>query len=196
MQVFSPTATLVPALAILCDFLAYWPACVVTGGASTLTAAALTRYTNGVGVQAMVAVQTALGGTQPTVTLTCHYNDASASAGGVLTAPVASAPTTVIFQSAEGGPFMDLPAGKTGVTSIDSYTLGTGTTGTVAFFLVKPLAVIPIISASVASERDCIIQLPSMPRVYDNACLAWVTCPGGALVTNSQFTGMINTVWG
>jgi hypothetical protein len=196
LQAFSVTPTVVPALAILCDFLVYYPSMVVTGGATTCAGVALPRYTNGVGVQAMVAVQTTLGGTQPTVTLTCHYSGgASPGAGGVLTSPVTTSPTTVLFQ-AGGHPFMPLPANATGITTIDSYTLGTGTTGTVAFFLVKPLAMIPIISVSVASERDCLVQLPSLPPIVDDAHLGWILCPGGNMVTTSTLAGIVNNVWG
>src|SRR4051812_45203548 len=75
MQAFSPTATLVPATAVLVDFLVYWPSLVVTGTPTTLVAAALPRYTDGKGVQAIVAVQSALGATQPALTFTNTYDD-------------------------------------------------------------------------------------------------------------------------
>jgi hypothetical protein len=126
-QAFTPASTLVPAVAVLCDFLEYWPSMVVTGTPTTPGTLALSRYTDGIGVMAMVAVQTALGAAAPALTLTTTFDDASSSTG-VLTAPGASAPIATLFAN-NGAPFMPLPAGKKGIKAITAYSIASGTTG-------------------------------------------------------------------
>lgn len=195
MQVFSPTATLVPAVALLCDFLVHWPSCVVTGTPTALTAAALPRYTDGIGVMALASVQSAFGAAAPALTLTCTYSDDSSAVGGVLTAPAVSAVTTTLLASA-GHPFMRLPVGKVGIKAITSYALASGTTGTAALFLVKPLAMMPVLAQYQACERDCVVQLPSIPQVYDDAHLCWITLVGGSLIANAAFGGGVGFAWG
>jgi hypothetical protein len=189
---FSPASTMVPFTAYLCDFLEYWPSMVVTGTPTTPGTLALTRYTDGKGVMVVVAVQSALGATQPALTLTCTYDDASSSAGGVLTAPGASAPTTTLFLN-NGSPFMPLPAGKLGVKAITSYTLATGTTGTVAFFLVKPILSISGATQNVQAESKLLMELP---QIIDDAHLSWIVMPGGALATSSLLGGGVSVGWG
>ena len=196
LQAFSPTATLVPATAVLCDFLLYYPSVVLTGTPTTLTnTATLPRYTDGIGVMAIAAVQTAVGAAAPALTLTVTYDDATTTPTGVLTAPAVSAPVSTLFLN-NGMPYFPIGAGKKGIKSINSYTLASGTTGTAAFFLVKPLTLIPILAVNTASERDLLVQLPSLPRVYDDACLAWVIQVGGAMATSSVLGGYAGIGWG
>ncbi len=194
---WSPTATLVPAVAVLCDFLLYYPAAVVTGTPTALNnTVTLPRSTNGVGVMAIAAVTSALGATAPT--LTFSYTDDAGNTGnsGVITAPAASAPLSTLFQAAAGGPFLPLAAGDRGIRKIDSYTLATGTTGTVAIILVKPIMRIPLLAINTATERDLLAQVPSLPKVEDGACLGWLIMPGGAMAANSSFQGYLDTAWG
>lgn len=197
LQAFSPTATLANSQLILVDFLMYYGSCVVTGTPTTLTNdSGLPRYTDGKGVMAMVTVQSALGATSPALTLTCRYNDdADAVSPFALTSPGASAPTTTLFLQS-GQPFMALPAGKLGVKRINSYTLATGTTGTVAMWLVKPIAQIPLIAANVITERDFMSQIPGMPQIYDDAVLGFIINAGGAMVASAYIGGLANFVWG
>ncbi len=191
------TSFMYPATAILVDFLAYYPSLVVTGAPTTLTTVALPRYQDGVGVQAIIAVQTALGAATPALTLTCTYNDdASAAASAALTSPLNSAPVSQMF-SRLGTPFAPLPTGKTGIKTINSYTIDSGgTTGTVCAFLVKPLSSIPILSYSTPYERDLMTQLPSLPRIYDDAHLGWILLTGGGISANDWLGGFAGMGWG
>ncbi len=185
---FTSSTTMVPATAILCDFLLYYPACVVTGTPTTLNnTATIPRYTTGDGCMAIISVQTALGAASPALTLNFDSNQNTGQTG-VLTSPVNSAPVSQLFASS-GQCFLPLPTGNLGVKKINSYTLASGTTGTVAFIIVKPLFTIPILQANVASERDLVMQLPSMPQVIDGACLGWLVQVGGAMTTNQTFAG-------
>jgi hypothetical protein len=145
---------------------------------------------------AIATVQTALGAASPALTLTCTYDDdASAAASFALTAPANSLPISSFFEYV-GTPFMPMPSGKKGVKAITSYTLASGTTGTACFFLVKPLATIPILAINTATERDLMVQMPSLPRVYDDAHLAWIVQVGGAMAVSTSFGGFVGMGWG
>ena len=195
----SPTATVVPSTLLLCDFLLYYPACVVTGTATTLNnAATLPRYTDGAGVEALIVVQSALGAASPALTLT--YTDQSGNTGNLspaaLTSPGNSAPISTAFQHTAGGPFMAKIAGDTGVRKIDSYTLASGTTGTVAFLLVKVLAEIPLGAINTPTLMNYVTELPSMPKIEDGACLGFLMSAGGAMVTSASVMGAVEAVYG
>lgn len=197
MKIQSPTATLVPATFYLVDYLLYYPACVVTGTPTTLNnSATLPRYTDGEGVMAMIAVQSALGATQPALTLTYTDNAGNTSNTGlVMTSPAVSAPISTLFLN-NGSPFLPLAGTDKGVRKIDSYTLATGTTGTVSMVLVKVLAEIDLYAINTGTLVDYVSQIPSFPKIEDNACLGLIGVPGAAMVASSVFSGTITTVWG
>lgn len=197
MASVTPTATGVPSRLILCDFLLYYPALVVTGAPTALNnTATLTRYTDGRGVRAIIATQTALGATQPA--LTFSYTDQDNNTGNAalaMTSPVASASISTMFLN-NGSPYMPMAGADNGIRKLDSYTLATGTTGTVSAMLVKPLAEIPTLTINTMVERDFLAQIPSLPIIQDNACLGFIMLTGAAMVTLCSFQGSIETVWG
>lgn len=197
MQLWTASTTMVPAVTMLCDFLMYYPANVVTGTATTLNnTATLPRYTDGVGVRCIVATQTAHGAASPALTLNYRdTGDADQAAPFAMTSPVNSAPISLLY-AYNASPFVPMAAGDVGIKRINSYTLASGTTGTVAFVLVKPLAVIPLLAANTASERDFLSQLPSLPRIQDDACLGFITLIGGAMTTSQSIQGVIGHGWG
>lgn len=194
----SPTSTLVPTTMYLVDFLLYYPSLTVTTGAGTVlnNTVTLPRYTNGDGVMAFTAVQTALGATQPVITIT--YTDQNGTTGNVApasTSPAASAPISSIFTS-DGSPFMALTGTDTGVRKIDSYSVASGTTGTVAMVLCKVLSEIDIYAINTGVRIDHLAQVPSLPKIEDNACLGFIGVAGGNMVTASLFSGTLDCVWG
>ena len=196
IQAVTPSTVVTPASLILCDFLLYYPACVITGAATALNnTATLPRYTDGIGVECIVECQTANGATQPALTLNYKDQGDADQNGLVMTSPVASSPIGSLYQY-NGGPFLPKAAGDTGIKRINSYTLATGTTGTVAFVLVKPLAEIPLLAANTASERDYLSQLPSLPKIEDDACLGFVMLIGGAMTTLQTVMGKVEMGWG
>lgn len=196
MKIQSPTATLVPATFYLVDYLLYYPACVVTGTATTLNnSATLPRYTDGNGVMAMVAVQTAIGAASPALTLNYKDPDNNDQNGLVMTSPANSAPISTLFLN-NGSPFLPLATTDKGVKMINSYTLASGTTGTVAMVLVKVLAEIDLYAINTGTLVDYVSQIPSFPKIEDNACLGLIGVPGAAMVASSVFSGTITTVWG
>jgi len=196
IKIQSPTATLVPATFYLVDYLLYYPACVVTGTPTTFNnTVTLPRYTTGEGVMAIVAVQTANGATQPALTIT--YTDQAGNTGntgGVMTSPAASSAISKLYLNS-GSPFMPLAGADTGVRKLDSYTLATGTTGTVAMVLVKVLAEIDIYAINTGNLNDYFSGNDILPKIEDNACLGFIGVAGGAMIASAVFSGTVNNIW-
>ncbi len=197
MNAYTPSTTVTPCTLMLVDFLLYYPSCVVTGAATTLTnTATLPRYTDGEGVMCMVEVQTALGAASPALTLNYRsQSNSDQNASFALTSPANSAPVSTLF-GYNGAIFLPLAAGSRGVKRINSYTLASGTTGTVAFVLVKPIVEIPLLAANTASERDFLSQLPSLPKIEDGACLGFISVIGGAMTASQTIMGKVEMGWG
>lgn len=195
-KIQSPTATLVPATFYIVDYLLYYPSVVVTGTPTTLNnTATLPRYTDGRGVFPIIAVQTALGATQPALTLNYRDQDNNDQNGLVMTSPAASAPISTLFLN-NGSPFLPLAGTDVGVKQINSYTLATGTTGTVAIVMVKILAEVDLYAINTGVIVDYLSQVPSFPKIEDNSCLGLIGVCGGAMVSSSVFSGTITSVWG
>lgn len=189
------SSTIPPASLILCDFLLYYPAMVVTGTPTVPNnGVTLPRYTNGVGVQAAVFAQSAFGAASPAITMNFQAHDASAQSC-VMTSPGNSAPISTALLN-NGQPYFPIPNGKLGVLNLQTYTIASGTTGTMVVVLFKPLMQIPLCAQYLPSERDCLYQLMSLPRIYDGACLGWMLGIGGAMTTLQTFGGRIQYVWG
>jgi hypothetical protein len=175
-------------------------------GSGTNTATIyLPRYGDGAGVQAFLTASTA--GTAGTGTFQLTYvNSAGTGSKVTPTAPVlptntAVAPLLTIPYSGTGagkyGPFMPLAAGDKGIRNITNLILGTAgvTTGVYNLVYAKPIMSLPMTTVGVAAERDLVNQLPSMPRIYDGACLAWLMYSGVATPNNSAFYGHLDFGW-
>ena len=204
MMAVTPAATMVPGLCNLIDILYIYPTCVVTTGAGTTisnAAAKPTRFNNGKDVKlGAIVAGTALGAASPVITCTYVDQDGNTGATGFLSAAANSLPIGSLLSGAAvavpGSPEMIMAAGDSGVRELTSYTTASGTTGTVTFFLYRDLAEVPIISANLGSERDYLSQIPSLPTVDDNACLAFLVLAGGALVVNSPIITTVQLAWG
>ncbi len=197
------SATAVPALVTLTDFLYIYPSCVVSTGAGTVLnngAARPTRHGNGEGVQVSAFVVGALGAASPT--LTVSYTNSAGVAGrtGTLVAPAASIPVGTALvggvAGATAGPYMLLQAGDSGVRQIDSYTTASGTTGTITFVMHRPISTVPLVAQNIAGERDLVNQFVSLPRLQDAACLVTMMQVGGALLVSNSFYGELQAAWG
>jgi hypothetical protein len=80
--------------------------------------------------------------------------------------------------------FWPLNAASTGVRLLKSYTLSASATSTqMCATIIRPLAVIPMLTANGYVERDLVLQLASMPKLYDGTALGMIlianttTCP-------------------
>lgn len=204
MMAVTPAATMVPGICRLIDILYVYPQCnVATGAGTTLNNAAAkpARFDNGRDVKVGAIVTGALGAASPVLTLTYTDQDGNTGNTGLLAASANSLPVGVFLAGSPvsgvlGGPDMLMAAGDGGVRQIDSYTVATGTTGTVALILYRDLGDVPIIAANVAGERDFLTQIPSMPIIPDDACCSPIVLIGGALVTNSPILLTTQTAWG
>lgn len=165
----------------------------------------LPRYTDGAGVIPMLVASTA--GTAGTTTFQLTYmNSAGTGSRTTPSSPAlptntATSPLLTVPYSGTGsgkfGPGMPLQGGDQGVREITNLILASSgvTTGVYNMVLAKPLLSLPITTLGVAAERDLVNQLPSMPRVYDGACLGWMIYAGSAIPNNSSFFGHIDFGW-
>ena len=162
------------------------------------------RYGSGDGVQTIIVPSTVMGAGTPTVTLTYTNSDGTGSratpSSPALPLINATAPVTQVAYSGTGagkyGPFMPLQAPDRGVRIATAINFSaTMTSGVQNLIYVRPLLSLPMTTIGVACERDLLNQLPSLPRVYDGACLAWMMYAGAATPTNSAFYGHLDFGW-
>ena len=165
----------------------------------------LPRYGDGAGVQAFLTASTA--GTAGAGTFQLTYTN-SAGTGSRTTPSTPALPTNNATSpllgvpysgtgSGKFGPFFPLAGGDAGIRTIQNIILASAgvTTGVYNLCFAKPLLTLPITTLGVAAERDLVNQLPSMPRVYDGACLAWMIYAGSAIPNNSSFFGHLDFGW-
>lgn len=168
------------------------------------------RYADGAGLRAYVVltVQSGNSTATPVITMT-YYNQAGAekSLGAVINCTAGGTNIPQVGKILHSGVaannygfFLPLAAGDSGMRGIKTMTLttayATATTLTAAVVLCKPICTIPIVAASVAAERNLMTQLPSLPRIYDHACLNFLQFAGGATALNAPIQGYIDTAWG
>ena len=204
ISAMSGVATAVPGMLMLVDMCLYYPGINMNlATAQTLTnASTLTRYTTGAGLRAFLVVQTTTGATAHNVAIS--YTNQAGTSGRALPVTVActaSAITPHITHSGTAannyGPFLPLASGDTGIRSVQSVTISAASgAGTAALVLCKPLATIPITTASIAAERDLMNQLPSLPQIQDGACLTWLYFTGAATAASTNFFMSTDFAWG
>ena len=181
-----------------------------TGSGTNTMTVTPNRYADGAGLRAyvVVTVQSGNPATTPVMTMT-YYNQTGAekTMGATINFTVGGTNIPQVGKIAHSGVaannygfFLPLAAGDTGIRGVKTFTLTTAyttaTTLTCALVIVKPICTIPIVAASVAAERNLMTQLPSMPRIYDHACLNFLQFAGGATALNTPIQGYIETAWG
>jgi len=176
-------------------------------GTHTLTIQ-MPRYASGVGCEAFFVAQTAPTAGGPNLSASSYTNSAGTAGRAFQGSPTmgaaADAYATRILHSGNAsgryGAFLPRQGADTGIASIESFTWSGGTaytgSGVVALCIAKPLLDIAIPVTGMWSERDLVNQLPSMPRVQDGACLAWLLFSTGATTNNSPFTATLDFGWG
>jgi hypothetical protein len=157
----------------------------------------------GAGVQMFITPSVALGAGVPNIQITYDAQDGHTGAVTPAVLPISNA-TAPIGQieyagTAAGkyGPFVPLAAADGGVRRATQFNYNvTHTSGTTNLCLCRPLLTLPMTTIGVAAERDLLNQLPSLPRVYDGACLTWIMYAGAATPVSSNFNGHIDFAWG
>jgi hypothetical protein len=176
-------------------------------GTHTLTIQ-MPRYANGIGCQAFFAVQTQPTAGGPTLSASNYSNTTPSTGrafqGSVVMGATANATVTRIIHSGNAagnyGPFLPLQGGDQGISSVNSFTWSGGTaytgSGVIALCIVRPLADIAIPVTGMWCERDLRNQLPSLPKIEDGACLAWMMFATAATSNNSPFNSSLDFAWG
>jgi hypothetical protein len=208
---FSAAATTMPAVAMLVDLLAFYRVTAVTTTTaqnttgSATSSVVLPRYSSGAGVQAFFlnTNATPLGAGTPNLSIGYTNAAGTASRATPTTLPIGktAASNSLILYSGTGagkyGPFVPLQGGDTGIRSIQSIQNSTSyVSGEYSVVLCKPLLTLPMTTIGVAAERDLVNQVPSMPKVYDGACLTWLIYSGANTPANSAFYGHLDFGWG
>lgn len=166
---------------------------LATTGAKTISSAALPRYSGAAAldIQAWLEVTTATTTTAPIVNLNAYTDNAgnTGNSGANLTFPAAATNVDAFI-----GP---LPISNVdqGIRSIEAgLNVGTaGATGIVNVVLIKPLVYLPLI-ANQWNEKDLVLQMTSLPRLFDGASLAMAILASGTAATTVW--GQIGIAWG
>jgi hypothetical protein len=166
----------------------------------------LPRYTNGAGLEAFMwnTNATALGAATPNLSLPSYTNSAQSTGRATpTTLPIGktAAANGLVLYSGTGagkyGPFIPKQSGDSGIAKIDNVQISVSyVSGEFSIGLCKPLIIMPMTTIGVASERDFMNQLPSLPRVYDGANLQWMIYHGANTPTNSAFYGHLDLAHG
>lgn len=193
-------ATALPMAMILCDYLLFYP--FIDEGTvdpQPLTnVAALPRYTTGAGVQIMaVSVAGRTGGQTFQVT----YTNQSGVAGrltSIVTQNTATANGHIVSTASAtagcAGPFLPLQNGDTGVRSIESVQMVSGTdVGLFTLVLVKPLLTTQIRGIDAVVESDLLVSQAQLPEIQDDAYLNYICLPNGSLAATALHGDMLYT---
>lgn len=202
VSAITAVGTGVPSQLMLVDLQGYWPGISNnTASAQTLTGTPTLRYTNGAGCRLFWVQTVAAGATAQTIAIS--YSNTTPTSGRALGATVAMTASSIVghishsgLAASNFGPFLPLQSGDTGVSTVASVTFSSSNTGTGALCLARPLLTLPLATASVASERDLLNQLPSLPRVVDDACLVWLYFAGANTGASTNFYGSVELGWG
>lgn len=206
-SIFTAAPTTAPAVMMLIDQVACIPVSSVTttGPQTVLGTQTLPRYADGRGLRAYLVPSVAMGAGTPTVRL--NYTNPASVAGRLTPAapslPIVNnaSPVGALAYAGTGvgkfGPFIPLQSGDTGILSVQSIDFNASmTSGCMNLVICKPLLTLPITTVGVASERDLVNQMPSLPRIFDGANLQWLMYAGAATPVNSAFYGHVDTAWG
>jgi hypothetical protein len=156
---------------------------VTTEQTTNLATAALTRYTDGVGVMAAIEIYTQIGTTGTTVT--ASYTNTTPTAGRTSVATVIGGTG---FREASRMIILPLQQGDVGVRSVESVTVlaTTGTAGAFGITLFKPLVCFPLAVQGQQWLFDPLLNLGgNMPEIDGDACLQWI------YVSSSSSTGIV-----
>ena len=225
LEIVSSTTSAAPGWLVLVDLLVNYPGIqmntwitpqsfnnTINLGGNSWNGYVLPRYTNGVGVQMFIEPYPAALGASGTTIQSLSYTNTLGNASSIPAAAYvtniaipASVPLYTIAHSGlaqnEFSPFLPLAGGDQGIQSVSSIQLTAGMgASTAALILCKPLATIPLITSVTATNvtatvKDFIFNMPTFPRIYDGACLAFLYYSSGA-PTTPAFYGTLDLVWG
>lgn len=189
-----------PAAYKLLDYLMFYPLIDMdaTGSTDLTNAVTLPRYTDGIGVEAMlVAVNPYIGGAKFSINYTCATGQdvdsvlEISNTGTFIGSIVHSGAPTV----SGGGPFIRRPAGCLGIRKVNSINFLAPNGGLAALVLVKPLADVMINEITAPCEYDYITMKKSVPIIQDGAYLNLIGVSGSSW-SGAPISGTMNFIWG
>lgn len=151
--------------------------------AQTVSASAITRYTNGSGNFIAYEIYTQIGATGTTIT--ADYTDDSGNSGQTSQATTIGATNN---REAQRLHLMSLAAGDIGVRAVNTVTVlaTTGTAGNFGIIIGHVLGMLTIPVAAAADIRS--FMDGAMPEILTDACLAWYFVPQAT-------TAVVADVW-
>jgi hypothetical protein len=187
---------------IVCDYLLFYPFVDMgTSDPQVLTNdVALPRYEDGKGVQVMLVSVAPGSGLAPSFTI--NYTNSDGVAGRTSAACRLGFATVngSILCSATGlgitaYPFVPLQSGDSGVRSIQSVTMTSGTdVGLFALVLVKPLMTSCYFEQTAPIEINPLADQSILPEIKDDAFLSFIIQPLGS-ISGVRFFGELETIW-
>lgn len=165
----------------------------------------LPRYTNGAGVQAIIfnSNATALGAATPNLSLGYTNSAQVASRATPTVLPIgktAASNSIILYTGATGtGKYnytMPLQAGDAGIAEVNTIQNSVSyVSGEYTVALIKEITELPLSTLGLAAERNLVLEMPSLPRIYDGAALYWIWGSGVATPASSAFSGTLNFIW-
>lgn len=193
-----------PSMLMLVDILGCYPR-IQTNSAAVQTlnnSLTLPRYTDGKQVRMYYQLSASNGANaqNTAVSYTAPGSVTGRSLGAVVSNTASAIVSHVIHSGVAGGnfgPFLPLQAGDSGVMSVQTvqFSAASASAGFVDLVLCVPLGVIPLTAAFYHNERDFLNQLPSLPRIYDGACLCFLHM-SGAVTPTCLYSGAAEFAWG
>ncbi len=166
----------------------------------------LPRYTNGAGVQAIFfnPNSTAMGAATPNLSLGYTNSAQTTSRATPTVLPIgktAASNSHILYTGATGtGKYnytMPLQSGDAGIAEINTIQNSVSyVSGEYCVALLKEIARFPLATLGLAAERNLLFEMPSMPRIYDNAALYFLVGSGLATPASTAFSGHLDFVWG
>ncbi len=206
LSVMSAGATSSTQPLYLLDYLLYYPFVDMdaAGEDQAMTqAAALPRYTDGLGVQMMVVAQSpTVGGGRFTITYTAS-DDAQYTTTSMFCGAAQPSGAIVSAVTGTGGltPFVPLNAGVRGVKRIESVNFSVANGGLCAVVLVRPLEVtqtlesVAVAGRGAAVEKEAMRLRAGMVEIKDGAFLGLIGQGVAGSLASSPLVGTIETVW-
>lgn len=195
------TATALPMPLILCDYLLCYPFVdmSITDPQDMTNTNALTRYSEGKGVQVMAVLTNAGVGGQSFYFTYTNSDGVAGRTSQTVTMNTATAIGSIITSSVStanisGNPFIGLQDGDSGVRSIEQVTMLGGDVGLFALVLVKPLMWSEIYETTAPFVKDALLMGGDIPRIYDDAFLGFLALPRGTLAATA-LVGDIKVIW-
>lgn len=152
----------------------------------------LTRNTGGVGNIIMIEIYSAVGTTARTIT--ASYTNSAGTASRTTSAVVFGGTVPTVGNDANLLIPLPLQSGDLGVQSVQSVTIGTGSTGTAGNFGVTIAKPYFWANTGGNNTRDFTVGPAGMPLIEADACIAFAQFAGST--TETVLMGMLCTVEG